>query len=101
LVRILVRGMDSSQHPPPPPVPILEVQSKKTENLLLSHVTHKAVFEQLKWIKSVTFKFQVCVDFVQMCLLQWYSKNEYKYEMLIHDEQSTGTVTTTVHQFYS
>jgi len=64
-------------------------------------VTHKAVVEKLKWIKSVTFKSQMCMDFGQVFRLPRYNKNEYKYEKLIQDEQLTGTVTTTVHQFCS
>jgi len=64
-------------------------------------VTHKAVFEQLKWIKSVTFKSQMCMDFGQVFRLSWCSRNEYKYEILTQDEQLTGTVTAAISQFYS
>jgi len=41
------------------------------------------------------------MDFGQVFRLPRYNKNEYKYEKLIQDEQLTGTVTTTVHQFCS
>jgi hypothetical protein len=41
------------------------------------------------------------MDFGQVFRLSWCSRNEYKYEMLTQDEQLTGTVTTTVSQFYS
>jgi len=86
---------------PSPTVPSLKVQHRTTENLPLSLVTHKAVFEQLKWIKSVTFKSQTCTDFGEVFRLPWYNNFEYQYEILVQDEQPTGTVTTTVHQFYS